>query len=236
MNDDDVISNPWGLDAAALERLKQFVDALLSENEQINLTAVRDAPTAWRIHVADSLALLPLLRERSTGVGALLDLGSGGGVPGIPLACVLDDARITLLDSTGKKMAACERIVRAIGLTNVACVVGRAEDLAHETAHRERYDVVTARAVAKLPLLLEWSAGFIKPGGAALLFKTPAAADAEIDAATRAAELCKLRLRDAHRYRLESEPDDRLIIAYEKFAALPIRLPRSAQQAQQRPL
>lgn len=221
------------LNADQVARLRAFVAALLAENDRINLTAVRDADTAWRVHVEDSLALLALLKERP--LRSLLDLGSGGGVPGLPLACVLPNTQFTLLDATAKKMAACDRIASSLGLTHVSCVAGRAEDLAHEAAHREKFDAVTARAVAKLPLLIEWAAGFLTVGGSAFFFKTPAA-ESEIADARRAAEICRMRYLADYRYRLTGETDDRVIFHYEKLAPLPIRLPRSPQAAQQKPL
>ncbi|MBL8877989.1 MAG: 16S rRNA (guanine(527)-N(7))-methyltransferase RsmG [Phycisphaerales bacterium] len=233
METPDLASVIANLDADQAGRLRAFVAALLAENERVNLTAVRDADTAWRVHVEDSLALLTLLNDRP--IRSLLDLGSGGGVPGLPLACVLPNTRITLLDATAKKIAACDRIAGSLALTNVSCIAGRAEDLAHEAAHREKFDAVTARAVAKLPLLIEWAAGFLINGGSAFFFKTPAA-EHEIADARRAAEICRMGYVVDYRYRLTGETDDRVIFHYEKLAPLPIRLPRSSQAAQQKPL
>lgn len=218
----------------SVARLRAFVDALLRENEKLNLTAVRDPQTAWRVHVLDSLALLPLIRQRACRT--LLDLGSGGGVPGLPLACALPQMQVTLLDSTQKKIAACGRIADAIGLTNVSFLAARAEDAAHQAQQREQYDAVTARAVTKLPQLIEWTAGFIHPHGVAWLFKTPAAADVELSAAQRACELCRMKFIRRHAYRLPDETDERIILEFDKTAPLPVRLPRPATQSQQRPL
>lgn len=234
MHEDALCQESWGLAPDSVSRLRAFVSALLAENKKLNLTAVRDPQTAWRVHVADSLALLP--RIRACEIRTLLDLGSGGGVPGLPLACALPSLHITLLDSTQKKIAACQRIAEAIGLTNVAFLAVRAEEAAHQTPNRERYDAATARAVAKLPHLIEWVSGFVRPGGVAWLFKTPGAAAIEIPTTERACELCRLQLVAQHVYRLPEETDNRVILEYAKTAILPVRLPRPATQSQQRPL
>lgn len=180
-------------------QLAEFLARLLHENELLNLTAVRDADAAWRLHVVDSLALLPALQMRPQA--CVLDLGSGGGVPGIPLAIAAPTARITLLDATRKKVDAQQRIVAALGLANVRCVWGRAELVAHERVLRAAFDVVVTRAVAKLSRLLEWSAPFLKPGGECWCMKGPDV-DEELAAAANAARRAGLVLSRRYEYEL----------------------------------
>ncbi|MCA9245012.1 MAG: 16S rRNA (guanine(527)-N(7))-methyltransferase RsmG, partial [Phycisphaerales bacterium] len=150
----------WGfeMDAAAHQRLAAFVEALLDENTRVNLTAIRNPPDTWALHVCDSLALAAMLGE--SGAASLVDIGSGGGAPAIPIACVAPQMRIVAIDRVGKKVDAIRRICDRVGLTNVKAYHGRAEDLAHQPGLREQFDAVTARAVAPLPTVLEYAAGF----------------------------------------------------------------------------
>ena len=224
----------YDLDPTAYGLLQRFADLLLAENRRLNLTAIRDAPSVWRTHICDSLALLPLLRE--IGAQTLLDLGTGGGLPGVPLACVAPDLHVTLLDATAKKLAAVERIVAALGLTNVTFACGRAETLAHDPRYREQFDALTARAVADLPVLLEYAAGFVRVGGVCLFPKTAAALETELPAAASAAEKCGLEWTGRREYVLPGEPTARTVAIYRKLRALPANLPRAAGRPKKRPL
>ncbi len=228
--------NAAGIDLTPGEyaRLARFVTCLAEENRQLNLTAAREEKTLWRAHVCDSLALLPLVREHR--VKRLLDLGSGGGLPGLPLACVCEQVHVTLLDSTRKKMAALERIIAGVGLGNARAVWGRAETRAHEATHREQYDAVTARAVAALSALIEYAAGFVRPGGRCWFFKSASAVDEERAAAESAARGCAMRWVGEHHYRLPAEECDRVLVIYRKETALPATLPRPPGRARKRPL
>jgi 16S rRNA (guanine527-N7)-methyltransferase len=222
------------LDAPTQARLRQFVDLLLEENRTLNLTAIREPAEVWPLHIEDSLGVLPLLAERQAG--ALLDLGAGGGVPGIPLACVLPAWRITLLDATRKKLASVERMGRALGLTNVRTLWGRAETVAQDAVQRERFDVVVARAVAPLPVLIELAAGFVRVGGECLFYESVADAEAGVALAAPAAGRCSLVHTATHRYTLGARFGDRAIVAYRKAAPLAANLPRSPGRPQKRPL
>ncbi len=222
----------YAVDEKAWSRLAEFVRSLLEENTRVNLTAVRTAEEVWRRHVCDSLALVPLMDERRPT--RLLDLGSGGGVPGIPLACVFPDLPVTLLDATRRKTEALMRIVAGVGLARVAVKWGRAESVAHDRDFRERYDVVTARAVAALPILLEYVAGFVAVGGEAWLFKTQG--EVEREEAGGAARACGLEEAGVREYMLPGDDVGRLIVRYRKVAPLAADLPRGPGRAEKRPL
>ncbi len=213
----------FDIDDDAHGRLARFVERLLDENTRVNLSGIRDSASVWALHVCDSLALLTALDAEAAC--DVLDLGTGGGVPGLPLACCRPRMRFTLVDATRKKVAAVERIAAGLALSNVACVWGRAEALAHVPEHRERFDALVARAVAPLPELLEFSSGFVRVGGACWFAKSVAA---ELDEAPRAAavaERCALRLDRFVRYRLPANHGERLLLRYEKTAPLAARLP-----------
>lgn len=211
--------------ANAHARLSTFVAALLDENSRHNLTAIREESAVWRLHICDALAHRPLIESR--GASRLIDLGSGGGLPGLPLACVIEPLHVTLLDATRKKIDATSRIAATVGIADrVNGVWGRAEEIAHDPAHRERYDVLTARAVAELPELIELSAAFIRVGGACLFAKSSAGANRESPEALPVAAACGLRQVRNTNYRLPGEAEDRIIVAYEKVSPTPRDLPR----------
>ncbi len=234
MNKEELASAGFEMETKAYARLVRFVELLLRENQRLNLTAIRDADEVWRLHVCESLALLPLVGE--SRARRLLDLGTGGGIPGIPLACVCDDLEVTLLDATRKKLDAVERIVAELELSGVETLWGRAETLAHDQAYRAQFDVVTARAVAKLPTLVEYAAGFVRPGGHCWFAKSVDAVEREVEQARRAAGQCALRYVKTHRFTLPGGHGERAIVVYEKHGCLGTDLPRSQGRPRRKPL
>ncbi|MDI1480180.1 16S rRNA (guanine(527)-N(7))-methyltransferase RsmG [Polyangium sp. y55x31] len=157
------------LDAPVLATLGDYLARLLAMNEQMNLTAIKDPSDAWEKHALDALTLVPLLGDASAGA-RLVDVGSGGGLPGIPIAIARPDLQVTLVEATQKKAAFLSAVVAALGLLNVTVRAERAEQLAAGEL-RGGFDVVTARAVARLNLLVPLTAPFAKPGGLVLLVK-----------------------------------------------------------------
>lgn len=170
------------LDAAALARLGDYLGRLLAMNEQMNLTGIKDPAEAWEKHVLDALTLVPLLAEIGPG-GRVVDVGSGGGVPGIPLAIAREDLRVTLVEATQKKAAFLSAVAAALGLGNVAVRAERAEHLAAGELGGA-FDAATARAVGRLVTLVPQTAPFVRPGGLVLLVKGQRA-DEELAEASR---------------------------------------------------
>lgn len=203
------------LDLIAQERLRRFAAALLDENTRINLTATRDADAFWATHVCDSLALAPLIHPVSGS--RLLDLGSGGGLPGLPLACVFPQLAVVMLDSTRKKVEAVKRIALTVALTNAEAFWGRAESLFEKPELRAGFDCVTARAVAELSVLIPLAAPYLRLGGSAWFFKSTQAAETEIAVAGQAARAVGLELDSQWRYELPSGLGERLLIRYQKI-------------------
>jgi 16S rRNA (guanine527-N7)-methyltransferase len=148
-----------------LEKLGRYLALLLETNLQFNLTSITDPAAAWMRHILDSLTLLPLVAEFPTG-STIIDVGSGGGLPGIPLAIVLPDHRFTLLESTGKKAEFLRSSAAALELENLAVLNTRAEKAGHDSAHRERYDIAAARAVGPMAVIAELTVPFVKPPAA----------------------------------------------------------------------
>ena len=157
---------PWAseLDPVARAAIDGHARLLLAWTAAINLTAIRDPAGVARLHVLDSLAAVTLLATR--GVTGILDLGSGGGFPGLPLAAVLAPHRVLLVDSVAKKVGFLRTVVAATGLEDrVAAEAVRAEALAHDPRDREAWPVVTSRAVASLAELVEIGLPLVAPGG-----------------------------------------------------------------------
>jgi len=211
-----------------------YLSILLRENAKYNLTAITDPEEINQKHFADSLALLdddpcPLAPDAS-----LLDVGSGGGFPGVPLKIARPDIALTLLEATGKKAAFLRMLAEGLGL-EASVVNARAEQAAHEPAHREQYDIVTARAVAALPLLCELCLPFVKVGGIFVAYKGPREkAEEEIDAAARAIKILGARLERVHGETTVYGGRSRIILR--KISQTPAIYPRNHGTMLKRPL
>lgn len=156
------------LDSETTQQLETYVDLLLETNRQFNLTAIRDPLEAEERLISETIAILPLLPD---GTQRIVDVGSGGGVPGIPLAILRPDVQVDLVEATRKKVTFLEPATQVLGLTNVRAIHARSEEFARRRNARERYDVVVARAVARLPVLAELTLPLTRVGGVAILPK-----------------------------------------------------------------
>jgi 16S rRNA (guanine527-N7)-methyltransferase len=172
------------LDSTQHARLSKYLDLLIEANATMNLTRITDRGAAEVQHIGDALTLLPFLRAANI---ALADVGTGGGVPGIPLAIARPDIAVTLIESTRKKAAFLERAASELGLTNLHVKAERAEDVGMSEL-RETFDVVVARAVATLDWLAEWCMPLVKVKGKMLAMKGKRATE-ELPAAARAIRL-----------------------------------------------
>jgi 16S rRNA (guanine527-N7)-methyltransferase len=161
------------LNDAQIASLARYLDLLLEANQRMNLTRITDRSAAEVQHVADALTLLPFIPNEPI---TLADVGSGGGVPGIPLAIARPDVRITLIESTKKKAAFLRGIADALNLQNLTVLDQRAEEIAR-TPLRESFDIVVARAVGQLVWLAEWCLPLTKKGGKFLAMKGEKARD-----------------------------------------------------------
>lgn len=228
MTQDALSAAGFEIEHGAYERLGRFVALLREENRCVNLTAIREEADIWPLHICDSLTLLSLID--ACGAKSLLDLGTGGGVPGLPIACVKPDLPVTLIDATRKKVEAVKRMIAALGLTNAKALWERSETLAHERGVRESFDAVAARAVGRLPFAIEYAAGLVRPGGVCWFFKGTEAA-AEIERAESAAAACNMHLLSTHRYTVPRGHGERQILQYVKTAPLNDELPRLPSHA-----
>ena len=213
----------YGVPPGARERLAQYATLLLEANRRVNLTAARDVE-AIAAQIADALPLVPLIEPR----GELIDIGSGGGLPGIPLA-ILCGIRVTLVDATAKKTAFLQTALRELALDGDA-VTGRAETLSHDARYREHFAYATARALASAPGAIELALPFIVVGGRALLQRGKMD-DAERDAARDAALVLGGEVTDEL-----PAGGERRILVVSKRSATSSRFPRRVGVAQRRPL
>ena len=167
------------------ETLFRLTKRMLTVNQTMNLTAIKEEKAVILRHYVDSLTISAQIPEGAT----LMDVGCGAGFPTLPLAIARPDISITALDGTAKRIAYVNETAALLGLRNVTAIAGRAEEYAHQAAYRERYDVVTARAVAALPVLCELCLPFARVGGAVVAMKS-AQAKEEIAQAAHGIELC----------------------------------------------
>lgn len=210
--------------------LSRYLDLLLEANARMNLTRITDRAAADVQHVGDALTLLPFLPE---GACRLADVGSGGGVPGLPLAIVRPEARVTLIESTKKKGAFLRDAAQALALSNVTVVDQRAEDAGRGEV-RQTFDIAVARAVATMDWLAEWCLPLVKKGGAMLAMKGPKVVD-ELPAAAKAIKLLGGGPAEVHPAAL-GEDDGRVIVRIPKIAKTPLAFPRPATQAKNKPI
>ena len=200
-----------------------------------NVTSLRDPEAIEQRHIDESLAVLHVLEAagRLPSGARLIDVGSGGGLPGIPLAIARPDLSVTLLEATGKKAAFLNQAARDLNLHNTRVLTARAEEAAHLPAEREAYDVATARAVAPLATLVELALPFVRVGGALAAVKG-SHADEEIAAAGVALRRCGGGAVEVHDLTADT-PTLRLLIV-PKVAPSPDELPRRAVIPANRPL
>ncbi len=216
-----------------LAALRAYETELLSWNKRINLTAVREPGTIRIKHFLDSFTCILAMREAPPN--RLIDVGTGAGFPGIPLKILLPQCNLTLVESVAKKADFCRHIVTNLKLEGVEVFCTRAEELGHETRHRQQYDWAVARAVARLPVLMEYLLPLVRIGGHALAQKGEDAL-AEAHSADHAIHILGGRLRQLIPVNLPGVADERSLIVVDKIAATPDLYPRRVGVASKNPI
>ncbi len=220
------------LNAEQLQAFGVYAGLLSTWNARFNLTAFRD-PEAVRVgHFLDSLSCMPLLGDAT---GALVDVGSGAGFPGLALKIAAPKLRLTLVESAAKKARFCERVADELGLDSVTVLAERAEVVGQDPAHRETYDWAVARALAPMPVLAEYLLPLVRLGGGALAQKG-AGGQAEAQEALGAIETLGGRLSQVETVTLPGLSDLRSIVVLEKERPTPERYPRRTGVPSKRPL
>lgn len=214
-------------------RLRDLTKVFLEENQKLNLSAFRTEENCWKGNIMDSVVALNLEEIRTAK--SILDIGTGGGFPLLPLAICLPEAQCTGLDSTQKKLDAIGRIAQTLDLQNLDLLYGRAEELGHDPDLRESFDVVTARAVAPLNVLLEYAAPFTKVGGCIVAWKSlNLAKELEESLLPRAEFSCHLE--GKHEYDLGGDWGKRQLLIFKKTSPLSEKYPRDTGIPKKEPL
>ena len=222
-----------GPDKDTLFRL--YFQELVEWNRSVNLTAIVGPGEVASKHFLDSLSVARVTPDGTLAVGALADVGSGAGFPGLPLKIAWPGLHVTLIESVGKKAAFLRHIVETLGLDGVEVENGRAETLAHEPRLRERFDVVTARAVAHMAALAELTLPFCRPGGMVVAQKK-AGIDDELKEAEAAIALLGGTLERIEVVDDVEPGDPRWLVVLRKVAQSPDRYPRRPGIPAKRPL
>ena len=219
-----------GLGPELIEPLETFSRMLLEKNQVMNLTAITDPRDVAVLHLLDSLALTGLAGLEGRTV---VDVGTGAGFPGVPLAIARPSARVTLLDSLGKRVDFLRESCRTLGLDNVECVPGRAEEFAGE--RRETFDLAVSRAVAALPVLCELCLPLVKVGGAFWAMKS-VDTEEEISASKTAVKVLGGRIQAVSDYTIPTTEVVHRVVCIQKTAPTPKKYPRRFALIKKQPL
>ena len=213
------------------EQLKKFYlyyRELVKWNTVINLTAITELPDVLEKHFLDSLSIVKVIPKEKLNAGiSLIDIGTGAGFPGIPLAIVFPKTKVVLMDSLNKRLNFLNRMIEELHLENARTVHARAEDLARQKNYREKFDVVCSRAVASLNVLSEYCIPFAWAGGEFVAYKSENA-DEEIRKAGRAVKVLGGEFRTAEKFLLPDTDYERVLICITKKKPTPPAYPRKA--------
>ena len=215
------------LEAQTVDTLCAFGQGVVKQNEVMNLTAITEPDKVARLHLLDSLTVLTMADLKGKTV---IDVGCGAGFPGVPLKIACPQMKLTLLDSLGKRMNWLESYLPTLGV-DARYVTARAEEAVAD--HRERFDFATSRAVARLNILLELTAPYVKVGGAVLAMKGMAAKE-ELAEAQNAIRKLGLRVEKVQEFPIEDTAHT--VIVLRKVAPTPPQYPRRYAKIKQAPL
>ena len=213
-----------------IKKLYEYMTILLDWNEKINLTAITNVDEIIEKHFIDSLTILRYIKDSDK----VIDVGTGAGFPGIPLA-INSNANLTLLDSLNKRINFLEEVKNTLGLSNVQNIHGRAEEVARQKNHREMYNVAVSRAVAPMNILVEYLLPFVKVGGICICMKGPNASE-EISNANNAINLLGGKYIDQINIKLKNGEIDRNLIIIKKINNISNKYPRKPGVPTKQPL
>lgn len=224
------------LDEAQAQKFASYFTILSEWNSRFNLTAITNEMDVRMRHFVDSLTVLRVLPDPNPKrFLRLIDIGTGAGFPGIPIKIVREDVDVVLVDGTAKKLRFCDEVIAQLKLHNIRTLQGRAEDLGHDAQHRERYDVVVARAVAPLPTLVEYLLPLVRIGGVCVAMKG-SEAEAEAEQAAHAINKLGGLLNRVEQVTLPGLPDKRALIVIDKVAPTAALYPRPGGAPRNAPL
>lgn len=213
--------------------LAEYKDMLLEWNEKMNLTAIIDEYEIIVKHFVDCLECTKVIKDEKN----IIDVGTGAGFPGMVLAIYYKDKNFTLLDALNKRLIFLQEVVNKLGLKNVKIVHARAEEIARTEEYKEVYDASVSRAVANLPVLLEYTSPFVKVNGICIVMKGDSIED-EIKISANALNTLKLKIEDKYNYSyiVNNEEYNRVILNIRKNSNTPQKYPRNYGQIKKKPL
>ena len=217
------------------EKLEQFKKDVLEKNKEFNLTSITDDQEFEIKHFEDSLSLIRILPDLDEKKYRVIDIGTGAGFPGIPLAIMYPNLEITLMDSLQKRINFINEEISRLGITNAHAIHARAEDLARNGDFREKYDISVSRAVANLSTLMEYTTPFIHKGGGFVAYKS-GDIDKEIENARRALKLLRCRIERKVEFQLNADKGERTLLLIRKDGDTPAKYPRKAGTPSRQPL
>ena len=216
------------LEDSQIDTLCAFGEAVIKQNEVMNLTAITEPAPVAKLHLLDSLTVLCCADLKGKQI---IDVGCGAGFPGVPLAIACPEAKITLLDSLAKRMNWLDTILPQLGVTNARTITARAEEAV--ATRREKFDFATSRAVARLNILLELTAPYVRVGGKVLAMKGSAARE-ELEESRNAIKRLGLKLEAVKEFQIDGASHS--VIILKKVAPTPPQYPRRYAKIKQSPL
>lgn len=213
--------------------LNKYFELIKELNHSLNLISKNEVDFFWDKQINDSLALLDFLKIEKEA--KWIDLGSGGGVPGIPLSICYDKVDFTLVDSTQKKVVALNQMIKDLKLNNIKAICERVEILANKPNFRGKFDFVSAKALAPLNILMEYAMPFLKQDGLLLAYKGPNY-EIEIKESKNAFKILNAEILDIKKYSLKNDLGDRFLIFIKKTGQTPDIFPRNVGEAVRKPL
>lgn len=219
-----------------VERFEGYYRELIDWNRRMNLTAITDYDEVQIKHFLDALTITLALKQLSgSDFLRVIDVGSGAGIPGLPLKIVMPGIRLALLEATAKKADFLNHVIERLGLAGVEVVGGRAEEIAHRDDYREKFDIALARGVAPLAVLVELTLPFLAIGGRLIAQKKGDLSD-ELEQAEKAIETLGGEMREIIGIEMSEFPDRRKLVVIAKVAPTPTRYPRRPGIPTKRPL
>ena len=218
-----------------IDQFKELCSLLIEKNKVVNLTAITEPAEIERKHFIDSLMGVNIIKKYANSEEiSLIDIGCGAGFPGIPLKIAMPDALFVLTDSISKKIDFVKEVIEVLNLTKISAEAERAEFLAR-TEYREVFDFAVSRAVAEMPVLLEYCLPFVKVGGHCILYKSSEYQE-ELSRAEKAIEILGGKVEEVNEFTLPFSTDKRSLIIIKKIKETPAKYPRRVGKAAKSPI
>lgn len=221
------------LNEQQLAQLERYYELLVEWNEKMNLTGITERDAVYEKHFFDSISLAFYVNMND--IANLADIGSGAGFPSIPLKIVFPHLKVLIVDSLNKRIGFLQHLAEELELIDVECVHGRAEDIARLPKYRDQYQLVTARAVARLAVLNEFCLPFVAVNGVFASMKGSSLAE-ELQESSYSLKELKGELIDQHQLQLPNERSERHIVCIRKISSTPKKYPRKAGTPLKQPL